>query len=54
MRHIFLETLSDRARREVSAYAREPVLGGIMVNMILNEQAYCDSVIHEKCVTVKM
>jgi len=38
MRHIFLETLSDRARREVSAYAREPVLGGIMVNMILNEQ----------------
>ena len=30
--------LSDRARREVSAYACEPVLGGIMVNMILNEQ----------------
>jgi len=30
--------LSDRARREVFAYACEPVLGGIMVNMILNEQ----------------
>jgi hypothetical protein len=30
--------LSDRARREVSAHADEPVLGGAMVNMILNEE----------------
>jgi len=30
--------LSDRARREVSAHADEPVLGGTMVNMILNEE----------------
>ena len=30
--------LSDRARREVSAHADEPVLGGTMVNMILDEE----------------
>jgi len=30
--------LSDRARREVSAHAGEPVLGGTMVNMIFNEE----------------
>jgi hypothetical protein len=30
--------LSDRARREVSVHADKPVLGGTMVNMILNEE----------------
>ncbi len=30
--------LSDRAGREVAAHADEPVLGGTMVNMIIDEQ----------------
>jgi hypothetical protein len=30
--------LSDRAGREVAANADEPVLGGTMVNMIVDEQ----------------
>ena len=30
--------LSDRARREVSAHADEPVLGGAVVHMVLNEE----------------
>ena len=30
--------LSDRAGREVAAHADEPVLGGTMVNMIVDEQ----------------